>query len=193
MKTADLLSISPKKLDTMTEKELRKVVSTMRSTARKRYERIEKAGLSDYSPAVNLLKKRGKKGLLPPVKELDKTSLINEYKRYKSFLKSKTSTKKGAKVYVEKIREAARAVARPESFESDDDLLRFYSLYDSLQETSIATAFNYRYVEKVMAETLEDNPDKSDEDLLRIAEERLQRQYIKDNPSTDPTSSKYFL
>lgn len=87
-----IMNMSQRDLMKMNEKELRKVISSERSVARKRMERLEK--IEEYTPALSDLLRSGG---IPTVKGMDKLALINEHKRYKKYLSAVTSTVTGAK------------------------------------------------------------------------------------------------
>lgn len=88
----EILNMSQRDLMKMTDKEIRKVISSQRSIARKRLERLE--AKEEYTPSLSDLMRSGG---IPTVKGMDKISLINEYKRYRKFLGAVTSTVTGAK------------------------------------------------------------------------------------------------
>lgn len=97
MKTRDLLSLQPLDIESMTEKQLRRAVSTINATAKKRQARIE-AKDEIYSPAVDYINRTGG---FKSVRGQTKEELINSFMRGKSFLESETSTVKGSRAYTQ--------------------------------------------------------------------------------------------
>lgn len=93
-------------------RELSKVVSTMRSVARKRYEREERMGVS--SNASWDLKKTVKKSngtarttkadLFPDVRKLSLKELQAEYMKYKQYISDDTSTSKGLDKFFDEVK-----------------------------------------------------------------------------------------
>ena len=86
--------LTTEQLREMTTEQLSKIVSSERSVARKRIERIEAAEV--YSPAYAGIMRAGG---IPTVKGMDKVTLLNEHKKYQTFLSAATSTKSGASKY----------------------------------------------------------------------------------------------
>ena len=178
MITKELLNLSQKELLNMTEKELRKVVSTLRSTARKRYERIEKADIYSES-AVALWKSSEGGSVFPTVKGMETIQLINEFKRYKAFLISKTSTVRGAR----KSQKAKQKVIKDitDIDMNADDMRKFYSIYDEAKQSGVGGILNYRQVMDTVAEVYDENPDWSSSKILDEVEKRLVQAYEEEN------------
>jgi len=180
MTTQQLLNLTQRDLENMTEKELRKTVSTLRSTSRKRYERLQKAKV--FKSGSTAAKELERGGGLPPVKTLsDKTELVNEYKRYRKFLKSKTSTVKGARSHKEKLREALKKGAGLESenntiFDNDEQLEQYSDILDDLEDSNIYELYYKKFME-TLAATIEQNPNKSKADIEKIVRDRIDEWY----------------
>jgi hypothetical protein len=142
MKTKDAMGYTLKQLEKIDERELRQAVSTLRSTSRKRYERLSDTEL--YSPAMDKLVKRSGGGeIFDPIRGMDRTQLENEYKRYRQFLKSGTSTVGGVKKANKKLREET-IKATGGSFESSDEMSQYYSLVDQAINTEVGGVLNYK-------------------------------------------------
>lgn len=188
MKTQDILNKDIRDVIKSSDKELSQMVSILRSTSRKRYERLEKTGLIDLSPsAKNLIKGGG----LPTVKGMSRNQLMQEFKRYTQFLSNKTSTVKGTRKYIKNIQDAVREITgNKDVFEDTDSLLRFYELYDELEETEIAQVLNYRAVMSTLDEVYNTNSDMSNENIIALAEARLNELYERENPTTNIYTSK---
>ena len=183
MKTSDVLKITPQKLARMSERELSKAVSILRSTARKRYERMVETETVEYSPSA---KKLRESGLLPTVKGMDAVTLRNEFKRYKSFIQSKTSTVGGARKNIKKMKEAIREITGNESvFENDTDTVQFWDLMNKLGDTEIGSVLHYKVIGTAIEEVAQSNPEASTEDLLDLALERLNNVYKKEHFSSE--------
>ena len=179
MTTQEVLNISPQKLSKMSERELRKAVSILRSTARKRYERLIKTETIEFSPSATRLQKSG---LLPSVKGMDVITLRNEYKRYSQFIKSRTSTIKGARENLEKMRQSIRkTVGSDEVFEDDKDVVDFWKTMDDLADTEIGSVLHYKVMGDELEEIMDNNPNASTREILDKTHERLQEIYEKEH------------
>lgn len=175
----------------MTPQELRKNVSVLRSTSRKRYERVVKSDL--YSPSVESLRKSATQEIFTPVRGLTDEQLINEFKRYRQFLKNPTSTVKGSRLANEKLREETKKAVGVD-FGGDfstDEMLHYYSLVDQAEKTDVGGVLNYRIVKEVVEEVFTEKIDKRKEtkeenkrfnrSVLKEVEKRLQEEYEKEN------------
>lgn len=132
MKTENLLNYTQRQLEKMTEKELRQTVSTLRSTSRKRYERLVEADV--YSQSAHALwSASGGGDIFPTIKGMDTTSLLNEYKRYVSFLKSKTSTVKGARKSTTQAKQFIEDLSGGQQF-TDEETTEIYLMADELKK-----------------------------------------------------------
>lgn len=180
MTTQQLLNFTQRQLEKATEKELREVVSNLRSTSRKRYERIEKSGV--YSEAVKALKDRAYKNfdyVLPTVAGMDKITLINEYKRYKAFLSSKTSTLSGARKSNKTKRETVSDITGVEL--SDEDTVEVLQLYDEAKKSNVGGVLDYKKVMNTTEEVYKEHPYWSENEILSEVESRLIKAYEKEH------------
>lgn len=179
MTTMDIVLMGQRELQKLTEKELRQAVSTLRSSSRKRYERLIDSEI--YSESVEALRKSaiGYDSVLPTIKGMDKTQLYNEFKRYKNFLLSKTSTVRGSK----KSRKAKQKVIKDiTGVDVDaDDMRKFYSIYDEAKQSGVGGILNYRQVMNTVAEVYDENPDWTKDKILDEVEKRLVTAYEKEN------------
>lgn len=168
-----------RELQKLTESELKQAVSTLRSVARKRYERIIDSDI--YSESVEALRKRavGYDSVLPTIKGMDKTQLFNEFKRYKSFLLSKTSTVRGAKKSQKAKAKVIKDITGVDM--SADDMRKFYSIYDEAKQSGVGGILNYRQVMDTVAEVYYENPDWSRDKILEEVEKRLVQAYEDEN------------
>lgn len=180
MTTKQIMNLTQRDLEKMTDAELRKAVSTLRSTARKRAERVKKAGVfKKGSPAVKELDRGGGLRTVATLKE--RSEIINEWKRYKKFLKAKTSTVKGAREYKKKLREGLKKGAGLENqtdtiFDNDEQLAIFADVLDDLEESNIYELYYTKYME-TLAQTIEKNPNKSKDEIASMVKERVDNWY----------------
>lgn len=180
MTTKQIMSLTQRELEKMTDAELKKAVSTLRSTARKRAERVKKAGVfKNGSAAVKELDRGG--GLRPVSTLKERSEIINEWKRYKKFLKSKTSTVKGTREYKKKLREGLKKGAGLENktdtiFDNDEQLETFADILDDLEESNIYELYYTKYME-TLAQTIEKNPDKSKSEIANMVKKRVNDWY----------------
>jgi len=182
MKTNALLNLTQKELQSLTDKELRKAVSTLRSTSRKRYERLVKAEV--FKGGSRAAKELDRGGGLPPVKSLEtRAQLINEYKRYKKFLKNKTSTVTGAREHKETLRKALKKGAGMEMesgtiFDNDTQLEIYSDILDDLEDNSLYELYYSKYME-TLAQTIEQNPNKTNAEIKEMVDNRITAWYEK--------------
>ena len=170
MKLDAIMKLNQREIEKMSRKELARVVSDLRSVARKRIERMEKSEV--YSPAYTSIIASGG---IPSIKGLDVTQLRNELKRYRGFIGMKTSTVKGAKTYQRKLKNNfEKMVGR--TLTSDE--MRYYSgLLDDLRDEGLATAKNYKQVLNYIDEYANDNPELGSEELKQHVREVLKDEY----------------
>lgn len=186
MKTSEILKLNQRELQNLTDRELRQAVSTLRSTSRKRYERLTETDV--YSPSQNALLKgaEGRTAIFTPIKDLDETQLINEFKRYKGFLQSQTSTVTGARKANKDIREKTEhaMMERGETVPDDFEWLRYYHLVDVAQKLQVAGAFHYKVVKEVVYEVYSRNVNANETDLMQEIKQRLDKQNERENQPT---------
>lgn len=179
--TDELLRMNQRELSSLTEKELRQVVSTVRSTARKRYERLAERDI--YSPAMRAFRE-GARGdsVIPTIRGMDITQLRNEFKRYKQFLTAKSSTVKGAKEIKSKLQNAIEDVTGVRM--TQDKAEEFIKIYDQAKWSEVGLNVNYRQVMNTVEEIYETNPEWDSDKIIKVAERRLIEEYERENPTT---------
>lgn len=91
MKIEEILDLEPGELMKLNKRELSKIVSQMSGVANKRIKRLKKSGVP--SKALSNISRGGTFG----VKDKNINQLRAEFKRARGFLKSKSSTVRGAK------------------------------------------------------------------------------------------------
>lgn len=190
MKTNQLLNLTIKDVSKMTEKELRQSVSVLRSTARKRYERLEKAGL--YTQPMRTLSRKSPndESVLPTVSGMDKITLRNEFKRYKAFLESKTSTVSGAKRVEQATRKMIEDVTGRNDF-TDEEMTDILSMADEISLTEEIGKIQSS-TERISAISQEYTRSKSKDEILKGAKERLENAYELQQQQRNLSTSQFF-
>lgn len=178
MNTKKAMGYTLKQLEKIDERELRQAVSTLRSTSRKRYERLTDTEL--YSPAMDKLVKRSDGGeIFEPIRKMDRTQLENEYKRYRQFLKAGTSTVGGARKANTKLKEET-IEATGGSFEDADEMLHYYSMVDQAIDTEVGGVLNYRQVKDVVAQVMDLPKFKGKSQGTKEKNKRLNKRILKE-------------
>lgn len=179
MKTESLLNYTQRQLERMTEKELRQTVSTLRSTSRKRYERIVEADVYSQS-AQALWRASGGNDIFPTIKGMDATSLLNEYKRYVSFLKSKTSTVRGAKKSTSQSKQLVEDLSGGKEF-TDEETTEIFLLADELKnEINLLQSST----DRISAISEVYNPNLTKKEIMEKAREIMVNRYEEQHPTT---------
>jgi hypothetical protein len=126
MSINDLLNLDIMDFNSLTEKEMRKVVSRLRDAGNKKIKRLEKSGVE--TPALRQVNRSG--GLFT-TKNKDLNSLRAEHSRIKSFMQAKTSTKTG----YEKVRKETSEKLQERGIDvKTKDLDGFFKVYERLKE-----------------------------------------------------------
>lgn len=155
--TQQILGVTIKEFEKMGEKELRSAVSTLRSTARKRYERL--AEKEQFSPAMKGIstKSPNEDVVFPSVRGMDKTTLRNEFKRYRTFINAPTSTITGAEKYVEEQKSTfTDFFGINENELTDDEVETLWDVFDEMRNSAVGGVLNYRQVSDVVGEVYEE-------------------------------------
>lgn len=185
MTTQQILNLTQKELERMTEKELRKAVSVLRSTSRKRYERLVEADV--YSQSAIALHRSssggifsdGIMGIFPSVKNMDTITLLNEQKRYKQFLMSKTSTVKGARKTTNKTKKLIEDLSGGKEF-TDEEITEIFVMADELKnEMNVLQSST----DRISAISEVYDPDLSKDEIMTRAREKMVEIYENDNPT----------
>lgn len=175
-KVNEYLNISPNDLMKMTRKELADVVSTLASAGNKRLRRLEQSELGKESFAYQNVQKSVRKGDKAnfSVKGKNLNQLRNEYKNVANFLNQKTSSVTGWKKELKKIKERIR-----KKDISAGELSHFFKLYRKLEELNPSVIQSYGSTEsqQLLSQTLKENPDSNDEDILEKMEENFTKIY----------------
>lgn len=178
MTTQQILNLTQRELERMTEKELRQAVSVLRSTSRKRYERIVEADVYSQS-AIALHRSSGSDGVFPTVKNMDNITLLNEHKRYKQFLMSKTSTVGGARKTKNKTKNLIEDLSGGKEF-TDEEITEIFLMADELKnEMNVLQSST----DRISAISEVYDPDLSKDEILTRAREKMVEMYENDNPT----------
>lgn len=122
MSVSDILNMSEKRFNKLTERELKLVVGRLVSAVNKRVRRFEKAGIT--TPATRALEKSGGK---LSVKGKSLNELRSEYARARNFLNMETSTRKGYEQVQKRISETLRERGYDISPNELDDMFEVYN------------------------------------------------------------------
>lgn len=190
MKTKDLLNLSPKKITSLSEKDLRKVVSTLRSTARKRYERLAEKGFYTIPMKTLSSKSPNEVDVLPEVKTLDVVSLRNEYKRYNQFLNAKTSTVSGARKAEKQARDFINGLAGHENF-TDEEMNEIYKMAGDMSLTDEISQI-VSSVDKVSSVVEFYSPNKSKKEIMKSAKRKVKQIYERKKRGEVSTSDYWY-
>lgn len=187
--TNQIMNLSLKEFNKLSESDLRAATSTLRSTARKRYERLIESGI--YSPAVESLHKSsvGKAAVLPTVRGMDKTQLINEFKRYKQFLSMKTSTVSGTKRSQANIRRETENIVGRKLSESE--VVDVWKITGELIDGGIGGVMNYKQVAETVSTIMEEQPQLNDAELKNEARKRLTEIYEREQVASQIYTSQF--
>lgn len=122
MSVSDILNMSERRFNKLTERELKLVVGRLVSAVNKRVRRFEKAGIS--TPATRSLEKSGGK---LSVKGKSLNELRSEYARARNFLNMETSTRKGYEQVQKRISETLKERGYDISPNELDDMFEVYN------------------------------------------------------------------
>ena len=164
----DLLNLDIVDFNSLTEKEMRKVVSRLRDAGNKKIKRLQKSGVD--TPALRQVNRSG--GLFS-TKGKSLNQLRAEHSRIKAFMQSKTSTKSGYKKVqqetVKNLKERGVEI-KPENLDG------FFRVYEKLKEIDPAISLkSVKY--EVMQEISRKIDDLDYEGLILEMQENLDEIY----------------
>ena len=162
--TSAFLEMTGKAFEALSGRDLRKAVSTLRSTARKRAARLDAGGYS--TPALT---KINKEGGLPSVKGMTESELRSEFQKYRNFLNDKTSTVSGFKSFRSDVIEGLRNRGVDIS---PDNFQEFFEAYEELKalDPSVENRrLKYRTMRE-LADTLQEGPPDFEDLILKMQE-----------------------
>lgn len=101
----DYLNLSSRDISNLGDVELRNIINDLNDVANKRIKRLERSGLSLYSPAYSNIKASGNTRFRLERGEGDMTKLKSAYLKVRNFLsdETETSTIAGTRTYIEKL------------------------------------------------------------------------------------------
>ena len=179
LSTKQVLNLSIKDVERMGQKELRQAVSTLRSTSRKRYERMEEREM--WSPAMRGIssKSPNEDVVFPSIRGMDVTTLRNEFKRYRGFLNAPTSTIKGAKQY-EKTQKNIITDVVGENM-TEDEVVEFWEIYEEMKESDVGGVLDYKQVMEVVGDVYEErrNPNNRKKRTKRAIKQEVKKRLNK--------------
>lgn len=196
MKTQTVLNYTIKDVERLSDRELRQAVSTIRSTARKRYERLVDAEIS--SPAMRgiLTKSPDSDLVFPTVKGMDTTTLRNELQRYKMFINAPTSTKPGAIAYNKKQKEIITEIVGDDL--TPEETTEFWEIYEDMKQTGVGGVLNYKKVMDVVGDVYEERrkpksrKKRTKRAIKQEVKKRLDKIYEDENAPAKVYPSKHF-
>lgn len=162
--TSAFLEMTGKAFEALSGRDLRKAVSILRSTARKRTARLNAGGYT--TPALT---KINKEGGLPSVKGMTESELRSEFQKYRNFLNDKTSTVSGFKSFRSDVIEGLRNKGvdiSPENFQE------FFEAYEELKDLDPSVEnrrLKYRTMRE-LADTLQEGPPDFEDLILKMQE-----------------------
>ena len=157
----DIMSMDMKKFESYSLKEQKEITSRLASAANKRLKTFEQKEI--VNPAVLKMQMEGGK---ISVKNKTPDELKEEYFRAKTFLKSKFSTQKGYKQYMEKLNDSLNIDQKGIYKGMDASLLysTAFAYYDALQDISPSiqnVKDKYKIANKI-AEFMQDGKDEKE-------------------------------
>lgn len=118
MKLEELMNLSPQEINSLTDKEMRSALSDIRSIARKRVDRLEKAGFTDSNIALKNLKSVGG---LEPIRTIDPELIRRQFYSTRNFLRSPLSS----------VSKTKKLFNNPELIAQENKNVKSYSVYDA--------------------------------------------------------------
>ena len=177
--TKQVLNLSIKDVERMGQRELRQAVSTLRSTSRKRYERLEEREM--WSPAMRGIssKSPNEDVVFPSIRGMDTTTLRNEFKRYRGFLNAPTSTVKGTKQYEKTQKDIITDVVGEDM--TEDEVTEFWEIYEEMKESDVGGVLDYKQVMEVVGDVYEErrNPNNRKKRTKRAIKQEVKKRLNK--------------
>ena len=171
MSVNDILNMSEKRFNKLTEKELKLVVGRLVSAVNKRVRRFEKAGIT--TPATRSLEKSGGK---LSVKGKSLNELRSEYARARNFMNMETSTRKG----YEKVQKKISDTLRDRGYDiTPNELDDMFEVFNSLLESDPSISLSKDKYQ--LMQDIANMPDKLDlSEKVQKAKERYTELYEKE-------------
>lgn len=157
--------------------DLKALTQRLVSASNKRLKRLEQSNIGDYSTALQNKKKSGARF---STKSKNINELRKEFRRAKSFLKSKTSTIKGTKKVINRMNKKISGSGLNEvgGFKSKRTYKRFWNIYHELEQTQsglIGIVGGSTEVQKLVYDSMKHN--RSNKGALEDINQRLDELY----------------
>lgn len=157
--------------------DLKALTQRLVSASNKRLKRLEQSNIGDYSTALQNKKKSGTRF---STKGKNINELRKEFRRAKSFLKSKTSTIKGTKKVINRMSKKISGSGLNEvgGFKSERTYKRFWNIYHELEQTQsglIGIVGGSTEVQKLVYDSMKHN--RSNKGALEDINQRLDELY----------------
>ena len=179
MTVREILDIDISDVNRFSEKTLRAAVQTLSSAANKRVRRINAAGV--ISPAVRATEQHGK--FTPKGKS--RNQLLSEFVRAVNFLRSETSTVKGARKFTDNIRKnlGLNKTATAEEITSENKGFwnTFADLYNNAQNLWTHSRLGSQVVQQQIMDIRAENPNATWQDVADMAQNALDKLYIEES------------
>lgn len=177
-KTEFLINMTQRDLESMSRAELAKAVTYLNDVATKRINRIY-ANENVYSPAANYIVRTGG---FEGVRGKDLEQIREEYLRVRTFLRSETSTVKGAKEYVtntwERLAEDTGLTEKElQKKLTPEQIGNIYDTIHRMQSMDASIALDYGSMQKQAVQMVYENPSISKEELFERLAEVSQQNY----------------
>ena len=183
----DLINISVEELNSMSKRDLSRVVSRLSSTANKRLQRFDDKG--NITPATISAEKSGGR-----FKAKGKTinQLRSEFIRVRNFLNLKTSTVRGYKKFKEDFFDRVEAKSGIRLRMTDDKLSRFWRIYDKTANLSpFFKGSDQR--QKMVFDMFVEMENKDDEEILADIQNRFNNWYEEQQAIENEYSTSTFF
>ena len=192
MSIEDIINLDFEDIQKLTRKELATVTSRLVSATNKRIRRLEKSGLGE-SPALRSLKERTGEDRLS-VKGKKHGQLQKTFTEAKHFLTLKTSTIGGYRKVVKNVRKTVSQ--RIGKDVSEVDISKLYSTLHKAQEMGLVDRRGSKgseYAVNQIIDILENNPDKSIDDIVDDINDWYSEMYEEDFTDYDEDDEDIFF
>lgn len=176
--TEFLINMTQRDIESMSRAELAKAVTQLEDVATKRINRIYQNDKL-YSPAANYIVRTGG---FSGVRGKDLDQVREEYLRVRTFLRSETSTVKGAKEYVtqtwERLAEDT-GITQKELRQklSPEQIGKIYDTIHRMQSVDASIALDYGNIQKQAVQEVYQNPDISKDELFERLSAASEQEY----------------
>ena len=171
---SDILNTDIEKLVKMDRRELAKNVSILASAANKRLRRLEKAGETDAFAYSKIMERHGDFS----VKGKDLNELRKEFIQVKGFLNNVTSTVKGWRTFLKETSKRIDPSGDWKGFANKETRKQYWRMYNKAMERHPSLRNNSLRVQLIVREIYQEFPLTSEDELDKIIEERLRKEYI---------------